>query len=326
MNTRRTVLQAFALTALLTTAATVPAADWPTERPIRMIVPTPPGGGTDIFSRVIANHLGKALGQTIVVENKGGANGLIGQTTAAKASGDGYTILFTYAAAIAVNPAMQPAMPYDTLKELKPVAQIGASGNYLVVASDVPAQDLKSFIDWVKKQPDPVNYGSWGIGSGGHLTMEAVKMQTGIKLNHVPYRGSGPLVTDLSAGTVKVAFADTVSTLPYIKSGKFKALAISGTMRAPVTPNVPTLSEQGVPFKLDSWYGIFAPAGTPDAIVKRLNAEITKLVGLPEIKERFLQMNMAESPSKTPEEFGATVRRDMQAWGEIVRTNNIKPE
>jgi tripartite-type tricarboxylate transporter receptor subunit TctC len=326
MRTRRTVLQTLALTALLAASGIAPAADWPMERPIRMIVPTPPGGGTDIFSRVIADHLGKALGQTIVVENKGGANGLIGQTAAAKAAGDGYTILFTYAAAIAVNPAMQPTMPYNTLKELKPVAQIGTGGNYLIVASDVPAHDVKSFIEWAKKQPEPVNYGSWGIGSGGHLTMEAVKMQTGIKLNHVPYRGSGPLVTDLSAGTVKVAFADTVSTLPYIKSGKFKALAVSGTARAPLTPDVPTLNEQGVPFKLDSWYGMFVPAGTPEAIVKRINAEITKIVGLPAVKERFLQMNMAQSPRKTPEEFDATVRKDMQAWADIVRANNIKVE
>lgn len=330
MHKRRIVLQVLALGGLFaaTNAAmkAAAAAEWPAERPIRMIVPTPPGGGTDIFSRVIASHLGKALGQTIVVENKGGANGLIGQASAAKSAPDGYTILFTYAAAIAVNPAMQPAMPYDTLKELKPVAQIGAGGNYLIVTADVPVNDVKSFIEWARNQPQAVNYGSWGVGSGGHLTMEALKMQTGLKLNHVPYRGSGPLVTDLSAGTVKLAFADTVSTLPYIKSGKFKALAISGTARAPLTPEVRTLAEQGVQFKLDSWYGIFVPAKTPVAIVKRLNAEITRIVGLPEIKERFLQMNMAPSPQKSPEEFKATVHRDMEAWGDIVRANNIKPE
>lgn len=326
MSKRRIVLRAFALTALLGMAGTVPAADWPMDRPIRMVVPTPPGGGTDIFSRVIANHLGKALGQTIVVENKGGANGLIGQTTAARSAGDGYTMLFTYAAAIAVNPALQPSMPYDTLKDLKPVAQIGAGGNYLVVASDVPARDIATFIEWVRKQPEPVNYGSWGVGSGGHLTMEAVKMHTGIKLTHVPYRGSGPLIIDLAAGTVKVAFADTVSTLPYLKSGKFRALAASGTARAPLTPEVRTLSEQGVPFRLDSWYGVFVPAGTPDAVVRRMNAELNRIVSLPEIKERFLQMNMASSPQNSPEEFEATVRRDMQAWGQIIRTNNIKAE
>lgn len=324
MSNRRTVLQAITLAALLAPPFAALGAEWPAARPIRMVVPTPPDGGTDIFARVIADYLGKALGQNIVVENKGGANGLIGQTAVAKAAGDGYTILFTYAAAIAVNPALQPSMPYDTLKELLPVAQIGAGGNFLIVTSDVPASDLKSFVAWVKQQPAGVNYGSWGVGSGGHLTMEAVRMKTGIQLNHVPYRGSGPLISDLSAGTVKVAFADTVATLPYIKSGKFKALASSGTVRPPRTPDVPTLTEQGVPFEIDSWYGLFVPASTPDPIVDRLNSEINRIVGLPEMKERFLQMNMAVAPRKSPREFAATVRQDMQAWGEIVRANNIK--
>jgi len=217
-------------------------------------------------------------------------------------------------------------MPYDTLKDLKPVAQIGAGGNYLIVTSAVPVKDVKSFIDWVHSQPGSVNYGSWGIGSGGHLTMEAIKMQTGAKLTHVPYRGSGPMITDLLGGTINVAFADTVATLPHIRSGKFKALAVSGTRRAPLTPEVPLLSEQGIRFTTDSWYGVFAPAGTPEAIVQRLNAEINRVLKLPEMRERFTQMNMGESPPKSPEEFATTVRTDIQVWGEIVRANNVKPE
>jgi tripartite-type tricarboxylate transporter receptor subunit TctC len=326
MSTFRNVLHAFSLTTMLAFTDASSAAEWPAERPIRMIVPTPPGGGTDIFARVVADSLGKALHQSVIVDNRSGANGLIGQTAVAKAPGDGYTVLFTYAAAVAVNPALQENMPYDTLKELKPVAQIGAAGNYLIVTSDVPAKDVKSFIDWVKAQPSAVNYGSWGIGSGGHLTMEAIKMQTGLKMNHIPYRGSGPLITDLLGGTVKVAFADTAATLPHIKSGKFKALAISGTRRAPLTPDVPLLSEQGIKFDTDSWYGVFVPAGTPDAIVKRLNAEINRTLKQPEMKERFLQMNMSEAQPKTPEEFAATVRHDMQVWGDIARANKIKLE
>lgn len=326
MSTFRNVFQAFTLTTIFAVTGAASAADWPAERPIRMIVPTPPGGGSDIFARVVADSLGKALHQSVIVDNRSGANGLIGQTAVAKAPGDGYTVLFTYAAAIAVNPALQENMPYDTLKELKPVAQIGAGGNYLVVTSDVPAKDVKSFIEWVKAQPNAVNYGSWGIGSGGHLTMEAIKMQTGLKMNHIPYRGSGPLITDLLGGTVKVAFADTIATLPHIKSGKFKALAISGSRRAPLTPDVPLLSEQGIKFDTDSWYGVFVPAGTPDAIVKRLNAEINRTLKQPEMKERFLQMNMGEAQPKTPEEFAATVRNDMQVWGDIARANKIKLE
>jgi len=326
MTSHRNVLRAFALTALLSATHTALAAGWPSERPIRMVVPTPPGGGTDIFARVVADNLGKALGQTIVVDNRSGANGLIAHTAVAKTAGDGYTILFTYAAAMVVNPSLQPSMPYDTLKDLKPVAQFGASGNYLIVTSSVPVKDLKSFIGWVHSQPGPVNYGSWGIGSGGHLTMEAIKMQTGAKLTHVPYRGTNSMITDLLGGTINVAFADTVATLPHIRSGKFKALAVSGTKRAPLTPEVPLLSEQGIRFNTDSWYGVFAPAGTPDAIVHRLNAEINRLLKLPEMRERFTQMNMGESPPKSPEEFAGTVRSDIQVWGEIVRANNVKPE
>lgn len=324
MSNRRSVLQALALSVLLGPPVGAAAADWPSARPITMIVPTPPAGGTDVFARVIAENLGKALGQTIIVENKGGANGLIGNAAAARAAGDGYTVLFTYAAAIAVNPHIQPKMPYDTLADLRPVAQIGAAGNYLVVTSDVPANDVKSFVAWVKKQPNPVNYGSWGVGSGGHLTMEAVLNQTGLKMNHVPYRGSGPLIADLAAGTINVAFTDTASSLPFINTGRFKVMGVSGTTRAPKTPDVPTLTEQGVPFNVDSWYGVFVPKGTPGAVVNRLNAEINKIVALPAMKERLLQMNMGMAPQKSPQEFEATVREDLKVWGEVVRTNNIK--
>ena len=324
MTPRRTLLHAAAATALLVSAGVASASDWPTQRPIQMIVPTPPGGGSDIFGRMIAAQLGKALGQNVVVENRGGANGMIGQTALTKAPADGYTILFSYTAAIVGNPALQSRMPYDTLKDLVPIAQVGSGGNYLVVTSDVPVRDATSFVEWTKAQAAPVMYGSWGPGSGGHITMEALGNKTGIKLTHVPYRGSGPLMTDLIGGQIRVAFVDTVGSLPHLRSGKIRALAISGSRRAPQTPEVPTLVEQGIPFALDSWYGLFAPAGTPDAVVRRINAEVGRLMRTPEMKERLLQMNMAESPVKSPEEFAATVRADLQAWSEIVRANNIR--
>ena len=324
MTTRRTLLRAAGAVSILAAAGAAPAAEWPMDRPIQMIIPTPTGGGSDIFGRMIASQLGKALGQNIVVENRGGANGLIGQTALVKAPGDGYTILFSYTAAIVGNPALQSKMPYDTLKDLVPIAQIGSGGNYLAVTSDVPVRDARSFVDWAKAQPAPLMYGSWGPGSGGHVTMEAIRNRTGLNLTHVPYRGSGPLMTDFVGGQIKVAFVDTVGSLPHIRSGKIKALAISGSRRAPQTPEVPTLVEQGIPFALDSWYGLFAPAGTPDAVVRRINTEIGRLMRTPEMKERLLQMNMAESPTKSPEEFAATVRADLQAWSEIVRANNIR--
>lgn len=327
MQKRRMILRLLAVSPMLAAAGHASAETaWPAAKPIRLVVPTAPGGGTDIFARVIAEHLGKALKQPIVVENKSGANGMIGQDAVVRAHADGYTLLFTYTAAVAVNPAIQPKMSYDTLKDLKPVVQIGAGGNYLVVTSDVPARDLKSFVAWAKANPGKYSYGSWGVGSGGHLTMEALKMQTGIQLSHVPYRGTSPIHIDMQAGTIKVAFVDTVSSLPYLKTGKIRALAVSGSNRAPLTPDIPTMTEQGYPFDTDSWYGLFAPANTPDAIVRRLNAEVNRLMASPEMKERFGQMNMAQAPAKTPDEFARTVRDDVKAWGEIARTNNIKVE
>lgn len=326
MTSRRSLLKALLLPTLLAAAGAAYAADWPADRPIRFIVPTAAGGGTDIFARTVAEQLGRALKQTIVVENKSGANGLIAQDFVAKSAPDGYTVMFTYTAAVVVNPALQAKMPYDTLKDLKPVAQIGAGGNYLVVASDVPVKNMKQFVAWIKENPGKHSYASWGIGSGGHLSMEALKTQTGINITHIPYRGNAPALTDLAGGVIKVAFTDTVSSLPYIKQGKIRPLAISGNNRAPLTPDIPTMNEEGYPFKLDSWYGIFVPGGTPDPIVKRINSEINRIMTLPEMKERFQQMNMAVAPQKSPEDFAQTVRDDLKAWGEIVRTNNIKLE
>ncbi|MDQ0139063.1 Bug family tripartite tricarboxylate transporter substrate binding protein [Cupriavidus necator] len=295
---------------------------WP-ARPIRLVVPAPPGGGTDLFARTLAASLGKALGQTIVVDNKPGATGIIGNDTVAKASPDGYTLLFTYAAAVVINQTLQPKLPYDGLRDLVPVAQIGAGGNFLVVTPDFPARTLREFVEHVRKRPDAFDYGSWGIGSGGHLTMEALRMQTGIKLRHVPYKGVAPILADLQGGVIKAAFVDTSSSLPLIRAGKLRALAVSGTRRAPATPDVPTMTEQGYPFDTDSWYGLFAPAGTSAAIVQRLNAEVNRLLADAPMRERFLQLNMGMAPASSPEQFARTVRADVGAWGKVIEVNHI---
>jgi tripartite-type tricarboxylate transporter receptor subunit TctC len=295
---------------------------WP-ARPIRLVVPAPPGGGTDLFARTLAASLGKALGQTIVVDNKPGATGIIGNDTVAKASPDGYTLLFTYAATVVINQTLQPKLPYDGLRDLMPVAQIGAGGNFLVVTPDFPARTLKEFVAHVLKHPDAYDYGSWGIGSGGHLTMEALKMQTGIKLRHVPYKGVAQILTDMQGGVVKVAFVDTSSSLPLIRAGKLRALAISGTRRGPGTPDVPTMTEQGYPFDTDSWYGLFAPAGTNAAIVQRLNTEVNRLLADAPVRERFLQLNMGMAAAKSAAQFAETVRGDVGVWGEVIKVNHI---
>ncbi|EYS87161.1 ABC transporter substrate-binding protein [Cupriavidus sp. SK-4] len=320
---RRDVLRALA--ALGLGAATGPLCAgnaWP-AKPIRLVVPAPPGGGTDLFARALAASLGKALGQTIVVDNKPGATGIIGNDTVAKASPDGYTLLFTYAATVVINQTLQPKLPYDGLRDLLPVAQVGAGGNFLVVTPDFPARTLKEFVAHVLKRPDAYDYGSWGIGSGGHLTMEALKMQTGMKLRHVPYKGVAQILTDMQGGVVKVAFVDTSSSLPLIRAGKLRALAVSGTRRAPATPDVPTMTEQGYPFDTDSWYGLFAPAGTSAAIVQRLNTEVNRLLADAPMRERFLQLNMGMAPPRSAEQFAQTVRGDVGVWGKVIQANHI---
>ncbi|QQX88114.1 tripartite tricarboxylate transporter substrate binding protein [Cupriavidus necator] len=320
---RRDVLRGLTALGLGAAAGPLCASNaWP-ARPIRLVVPAPPGGGTDLFARTLAASLGKALGQTIVVDNKPGATGIIGNDTVAKASPDGYTLLFTYAATVVINQTLQPRLPYDGLRDLLPVAQVGAGGNFLVVTPDFPARTLKEFVAHVLKRPDAYDYGSWGIGSGGHLTMEALKMQTGMKLRHVPYKGVAQILTDMQGGVVKVAFVDTSSSLPLIRAGKLRALAISGTRRAPATPDIPTMTEQGYPFDADSWYGLFAPAGTSAAIVQRLNTEVARLLADAPMRERFLQLNMGMAPARSAEQFAQTVRGDVGVWGKVITANHI---
>lgn len=320
---RRAWLQALAMLGLSTAIRPVRAADaWPT-RPIRLVVPASAGSGPDLFARPLAELLGKALGQPFVIDNRPGATGIIGNDIVAKAPPDGHTLLFTYAATVVINQTLQPKMPYDGLRDLAPVAQVGSGGNFLVVTPDFPARDLKSFVEHVRARPDVHDYASWGIGSGGHLTMEALKMQTGIRLRHVPYKTVPQILNDMQGGIVRVAFVDTSSSLALIRAGKLRALAISGTRRGPATPDVPTMTEQGYPFDTNSWYGMFAPAGTGTPIVQRLNAEVNRVLARPDMRERFLQLNMAMPPVKTADQFAQTVRDDVAVWGQVIRANHI---
>ena len=298
---------------------------WP-SRPVRLVVPSGPGGPTDTFARLFAEQFARAFGAQFVIDNKPGANGIIGNDIVAKAAPDGHTLLFTYAAAVAVNHALQPKLPYDALKDLQPIAQIGAGGNLLVVTADFPARTLREFVDLVKANPDKYDYASWGVGSGGHLAMEALKMQAGIALRHVPYKTVPQIFPDLFGGVIKVAFVDTTTSLPHIRSGKIRPLVTSGSRRVPALPELPTLSEAGYRFDVDAWYGMFAPAGTPMAIVRRLNEEVNRFLVSPEMRSRFASLNMAEPPIKSVEQFAQTVRDDVQAWSAVIRAANIKPE
>lgn len=302
------------------------SAEWPAARPIRLLVPGAPGAGSDLFARFFAEQMSQTFKQRIIVDNKPGANGIIANDVVAKSAPDGYTLLFSYAAAIAINQALQPNLPYNTLKDLQPVAQIGAGGTYLVVTPDIPANNLKEFVALIKANPGKYNYASWGIGSGGHLQMEWLIMTAGLKMTHVPYKATAPMVADLAAGVVKIGFADSASTLPLIKSGRLKALAISGTVRSPGIPELRTMTEQGFPFDIDAWYCLLAPAGTPMAVVQKLNAESNRILADPANASRLATLNFAlPAPVKTAEQFGDTIRRDIESWGRVIKAADIKP-
>ena len=323
-RTRRRVAAIAALTPLLAPLGARAQDAWPT-RPVKLIVPGGPGSGTDIVSRVFAEMLGQAFGQPFVVENRPGANGMLGTQAAKAAPPDGYTLLFTYAAAHVVNQSLFPKAGYDGAKDFEAIAQIGAGGNFLVVPASFPADDLPGFVAYVKSRPpNELAYGSWGPGSGGHLSMVALEQRTGIRLRHVPYKTAAASNQDIIAGHIQTGFSATAAALPLIQGGRLKALAISGTSRVDALPAVKTMTEQGVPFDVDAWYGVFAPKGTPRPIVERVNREIVRQVGAPANADRWRKLGFSKMPLRTADEFAAQVRKDVADWGEVVRAGNVK--
>ncbi|MEY2952300.1 MAG: hypothetical protein RLZZ401_387, partial [Pseudomonadota bacterium] len=295
----RLALAGLAITLYLPSAQA--QAPWP-NKPVKVIVAGAAGSGTDITARSFTEPLAKTFGQPFVIDNKPGANGMIGTDAAAKSPNDGYTLLFTYAAAHVVNPSLYEKIPYDAVKDFAPIAQIGAGGNLLVVPPGMPVKDLKEFIAYVKSKPaDELAYGSWGNGSGGHLSMEALKQQGGLKMRHIPYKSVAAVNTDLMGGHIQVAFSAMASALPLVESGKMKAIAVSGPYRVPQLPEIRTMTEQGIVFDLTAWYAMFAPAGTPSAIVNKLNAEIIRLIKAPEMAAHIKALGFSEMPIMTPE-------------------------
>lgn len=315
-----------AITALALPLAAAAQAPWPNQ-PVKVIVPQAPGAGTDITARIFTEALARKFGQPFVVENRPGANGMLGTEAAAKAPKDGYTLLFTYAAAQVVNQSLYAKVNYDGARDFAAVAQVGAGGNVLIVQPSMPVKDLKEFIAYVKGKPaDELAYGSWGIGSGGHLSMEALAQQAGLKMRHVPYKGTAPMISDLLGGHIQVAFASTATAIPMMQAGKVKALAYSAPTRSTLLPDLATMNEQGVKFDLVAWYGLFAPAGTPPAVVNALNQEVNRILQAPDMADKLKTIGLSEWPIKTPEQFAETVRRDVREWGEVVRKGNIKVE
>lgn len=299
------------------------AADaWP-SRPIKFVVPSAPGAGSDLLARAMADRLGTALGQQIIVDNKPGASGLIATRAVLSAPADGYTLLYSNASATVMLAAMKPELGIDFTKDLTPVAVTVFGGVFLLVTPDFPAKNLKELIAVVKANPNKYTYGSWAIGSNGHLTMEWLKKQTGMQIGHVPYKTMSTLLTELSTGVLPIGWTDPVSSVAFIQSGKVRAIAVNGSVRTPQLPDLPTMGEQGYPFPALGWQGIFAPAGTPAAVVRRIHDEVNRIQATPELKALMVRMNTEPPPIWTSEQFRAMISRDLEVWRRTARDANI---
>lgn len=295
-------------------------------RPLRLIVPTAPGGGTDFTGRLVAAKLSETMGQQVVVENRGGGGGSVGADNAAKATPDGYTLLLGSIATHAVNPALYKKLPYDHLKDFAPVSLIGTVPNALVVHPSVPVKSLQEFITYAKANPGKINYGSSGVGSPPHLSMELLRSMTGINLVHVPYKGAGPALADLLGGQVQAMCTSLAGLINFVKSGRVRALGVTTAKRNPQLPDVPTIVESGVPgYEVTIWYAVFAPVATPKAIVDKLNAEMVKALNSSEMKERMALQGMDPAPS-TPAELTAFVKVETAKWAKAAKDSGATAE
>ena len=308
--------------ALLTGAAC--AADSYPSRPIRLIVPFPPGGSNDIVARVIGQQLGERLGKPLVVDNRGGAGGLIGTETAVNAIPDGYTLLIV-SVAYSYSPALYK-LPYDPVKAVVPVAQLGTGPNCVVVHPGVPVKSVKELIALAKAKPGTLNYATAGIGTFQHMSSELFRIMSGVDMVHVPYKGGGPATVAVIAGQAQLSIGSLLQVLPHIRPGKLRALATGGAKRAPALPDAPTVAESGLPgYEANNWWGIVAPAKISPAIVKKLNGEVAAVLGAPDTQKWFINEG-AEAVSRTPEEFRAWIMAEMTKWTKVAKQAGIKPE
>jgi len=295
------------------------------SRPIRFIVPFPPGGGNDIVGRIVATKLSERLGQQVVVDNRGGAGGTIGTDLTAKAPPDGHTLLINNVS-LAVNATLIPRLPYDTLKDLAPVSLVGRQPNILVVYPGVPARSVQDLLAMARAKPGQVNYGSGGIGTASHLATELLKLMTGVELVHVPYKGLGPALTDLMGGRLQLIISTLASALPYVKAERMRPLAVTTAQRSRFFPELPTMDEAGVKgYEFSTWYAIVAPRGTPADIVRRLNTELAQVLQSPAVKEQFAAQGLEATPS-TPAALGSYLRSEVAKWGKVIRASGAKPE
>ena len=320
-------MRQFALLVMVAAAVlAVPAAaqDYP-NRPIKFVVPYPPGGGTDVVARIVNEPLATELGEPIIIDNRGGAAGNLGTDIVAKAPADGYTVLFTLSSHT-INPKLYEKLPFDVEHDFVPVSLVALIPQILVVNPSVPITSVKELIAYAKANPGKLNYASVGIGSPGHIAGELFKLKTGIDMVHVPYKGGGPAVVDTIGGQVQLLFVSMPAAWQHVKSGRLRALAVTSAKRSVTAPDVPTIAESGVPdFVVDSWYGALAPAKTPPAVVAKLTAAFTKVLENPQVKERLLAQG-AEAAPLPPPEFDRMMKDELAKWDVVIKTAKIKPE
>ncbi len=316
-------LAALALALLALPGAAAAADSYPT-RPIRLMVPFPPGGSNDIVARVIGQQLMERMGKPVVIDNRGGAGGMIGTDTAIHSIPDGYTLLII-SVAYAYNPWLYK-LNYDPVKSIAPVAQLGTGPNSLVIHPSVPANSVKELIALAKAKPGSLNYATAGIGSFQHMSSEMFRLMAGINIVHIPFKGGGPAMLAVMAGQSQISIGSLLQTLPHIRSGKLKALGTGGARRSPALPDVPTIAEAGVPgYEANNWWGIVAPAATPPAVVKKINTEVAAILATPETQKWFLSEG-GEAVSRTPDEFRKWIFSEMGKWGKVVKQAGIKAE
>ena len=301
----------------------VVAQDYP-SKPLRLIVPFPPGGVTDIVARAVAVKLAIELGQSVLVENRAGASGLIGAEAGARSPADGYTLMMGNISTLAINPVTFAKLPYDPIASFDPISMVAIQPLIVAVHPSLPVKSLSELVQYAKSQPGKLNYGT--AGSSSHLAVEFFSTVAGIKMNHIPYKGSTPALTDLIGGQVQVLFDPFSSIYPFVASGKVRALAVTTDKRSATAPTLPTVAESGYAnFDVSSWQGIVVPAGTPKAVIQRLNRDLVKVLSTPEMKERFGQYS-AVTAASTPEQFSSYIREEIVRWQKVAMDAGVKPE
>lgn len=312
-----------AVTAILAGASTTAAAQNYPVKPVRIINPFSPGGSLDLVARILAKSMSGDLGQQVIVENRPGAGGTIGVEAVAKAAPDGYTLLVIQSS-ITINPSLQPKIPYDPVRDLEPISKMASYMFFVVAHPSLPVRSVKQLIALAKANPNQVNYASVGMGSGTHLAAELFNYQAGVRMTHIPYKGTGQVMPDLLGGQVALHFGST-SVVPHVKSGKLVPLAVTGAKRSQVLPDVPTVDESGLRgYEVTSWNAMFAPAGTPAPIIERLNAVVRRGLDLPEARAVMEKQGLDVTPS-TPAELGALVKNDLAKWAKVIKAAGIKP-